>query len=403
MKISNELNLLIEAIRVVLLKQPVDSFKSLAQAPHIRWERVKQMVAYHGIRPVFYEACRLADFSNVESEEAERFTRFQAMRNLITGKELSRILALLKLNDIKVIPYKGILFLEKLYQNSTLRESSDMDIVVKPEDAVKALKLLVSDGYAIHSKFTGEIILAEEQLFDMIDRANGREVGLVKEAASGFKVHIDFHWAFGETYHGYTMALEELFEQAGLVNFKGHEVYVPDTKTIFKMLLNHHGGRGCWLRLKDFCDWFAYQNSYPEHNSSILRSWAEEMKMTRVYDVGHSLAQAIANVSANSLNVQLPVEKNIINFWETSVHYDDTASPKIKRLNIYRQIQDKPLSWFALLNKLVIYYSRPNRFEKKRIVVFSDRYVYLNAGFKFISFFWYRFIDLFKQNFRAKY
>lgn len=58
------------------------------------------------------------------------------------------------------------------------------------------------------------------------------------------------------------------------------------------MLLNHHGGRGPWLRLKDFADLIAFRNQYPDyyHNRAPMR--AAETKTKKFFDMKNVIAES---------------------------------------------------------------------------------------------------------------
>lgn len=386
---SLELQILIEAVKLCLLNSPKDKFSKLINSKEVDWQKLPEMVVYHRIRPLFYEACRLVEFKNKEVKVFENFSRRQAIKNLVISEELGRVLLLFQERAIEVIPYKGILFLEKLYKNKVIRESSDIDILVKPQNALKAIKLLLEQGYFISTTHS-EINAADDStLTVLIERTQIQELSLFKDLPSGLNVHIDFHWGVGETFHQYSIELDELFEESSIETFQRREVLIPNSKTIFKMMLNHHGGRGCWIRLKDFSDMLAFQNQHPELELTTLQNWAAEMKMSRVFAVGNAIMQGIFLDSEPHQQIETKLQKHIFDYWETSKEYDHFWS-KYNHRNIYRQLQDAPMSWLALSHQLIKYYAIPNEMEKKRLVVFPDRYVYLNAITKLVSYAWFR-------------
>lgn len=386
---SLELQILVEAIKLVLLKSNEKKFSELIHSSSINWNKLQKMLEYHRIRPVFYEACRMVGFENDWVIRAGKFTKRQVMTNLATGQELGRILSIFQEEKIKILPYKGILFSEKLYQNRPLRESGDVDVLVKPEDALNSLKILLKDGYKISQKFTEITDFGEDTLIEIIERSQWKELGLDKVLVSGVNVHIDFHWGFSETFHQYHTPMEELFEKSSIDSFQRRLLLIPNTEIIFKMMLNHHGGRGCWLRLKDFCDLIAFRLQFPEILPEKLHLFASEMKMQRIFNVGMQIADELFFTAPHYKSENQNIINKIISFWETSKYFDSTL-PKFKFKNIYRLLQDEPISWFTLINRHIKYYAVPNKVERKRLLIFPDNYVYLNAFSKFLSYILHR-------------
>lgn len=386
---SLELQTLIEAIRLVLFKSDKTKFTALIHSSSLDWTKLQKMLEYHRIRPVFYEACRMIGFDNDLVSKVGNFTKRQVMINLATGLELSRILIIFQEQKIEMLPYKGILFLEKLYQNKPLRESGDVDVLVKPDDALSSLKILLKDGYKISSKFTEIKDFDDNTLVEIIERSPWKELGLDKTLASGITVHLDFHWGFHETFHQYCISIEELFEKSTIAIFQKKEVLIPKTEIIFKMLLNHHGGRGCWLRLKDICDLIAFQKQFPELSLDNLSSFASEMKMQRVFEVGIQIKNELFLEIPQSQSENQILIRKITGFWENSLYYDKIL-PKLTFKNIYRLIQDEPISWLTMVNRHIKYYSTPNKAEPKRLIVFPDSFVYLNTFSKLLTYLLHR-------------
>jgi len=386
---SLELQILIEAIKLTLLNTPPEKFKELVNLPTVDWDKIRKLQEYHRIRPLFYEACRLVGFENNIVARYKKFSRSQVLNNIASGIELVRLLTCFSENDIQCIPYKGILFIDKLYGNRMLRESGDIDILVKPEEAFRALKLLLEDGYVFCSTFYEITETHDELLEELIDRTQLQELSLRKELASGIAMNIDFHWAVGETFHQYNLEVDELFEESGIETFQRKQLLIPNTKTIFKMLLNHHGGRGCWLTLKHFTDLIAFRNQYPEDYFNNGDAWAKEAKMGKVFEMGDAIIETVFLESEKYAGYEPKIQKEIFNYWEDVKSYD-LFSSKLSHRNIYRKLQDEPLSWLGMAHQFLKYYSIPNKIERERLLVFPDRFVYLNAFAKFISYLWYR-------------
>jgi hypothetical protein len=380
--ISKELQLLIESIKIVLLDASPNVFKNLANDPELNWQRVDKLLKYHSIRPIFYQASRNINLQNDLVERVGVFTKKQAIKNLNEIIESTRVLTILKNAGIPALPYKGLLFLEKIYGNKPLREIGDLDILVSPQDSVKALELLIEDGY----KLGVEGNISKELLIEVIKTTPSPEVGLDKKTSIGMNVHIDFHWGINE-FSQYRIDLPLIFSTAEMANFQNQKVLLPNTSSIFKMLINHHGGRECWVRLKHLADLIAFKKTYPEISFDDLINWSSEIDMKKICVAAESLLESI--FFADDLPLDKQEEsislKRIVGMWEYATHWD-RIMPKIFLLQIYRKLQDRETSWSTLIYDQIKFHSVANLTENKRLFVLPDRFVFLNAFSKLLSY-----------------
>jgi len=380
--ISKELQLLIESIKVILLDSSPTVFKDLANDPKLNWQRVDKLLKYHCIRPIFYQACKNTNFQNDLVERVGVFTKKQAIKNLNEIVESKRVLTIFKDSGIPVVPYKGLLFLEKLYANKPLREIGDLDILVDPKDSVKALEVLIEDGYEL----CVEGNISKMLLKEIIKTTPSPEVSLVKKTPIGMNVHIDFHWGINEAPQ-YRIDLPLIFSSAKMANFQNQRLLLPNNSSIFKMLINHHGGRECWVRLKDLADLIAFKRTYAEYTSDDLTKWSSEMDMKKIYLAAETLLESVffaeylpLDKLENSVSL-----KRIVYMWEYATHWDKIM-PKIFLIRIYRKLQDKNMNWSTLIYNQIKFHSVVSLTENKRLFVLPEKYVLLNAFSKLLSY-----------------
>lgn len=380
--ISKELKLLIESIKIILLDSSASVFKNLAADATLDWKKVDKMLIYHSIRPLFYEACKKINFRNDVVERAGIFSKKQAIRNQNDIRESIRVLNIFKTASLPGLPYKGLFFLERIYQNKPLREIGDFDILVQPGDAVKALQLLIEDGYTLC--VAGKT--SESFLQEIIKTTPNPEVGLDKKTSAGINVHIDFHWGINVAPQ-YRIDLPAIFYTSEISNFQGNKVLLPNASSTFKMLLNHHGGRECWVRLKDMADLIAFKKSYPGFTDNDLLELSAQMDMKKIYQAAHSLLESVFWAEALSID-QKPEAvslKRIIGMWEYATFWDKII-PKVFLLRIYRRLQDQRTTWGSLIYDQIIFHSKANLTENMRLFVLQEKYVLLNAFSKLLSY-----------------
>jgi hypothetical protein len=117
----------------------------------IDWEYLLKLVEFHGIMPlVAYNLTRYNFRDHIPEPYLERLSgnyNNTLYRNMLLSKELVSILSAFRKDGVAVIPLKGTVLTEVLYENPASRKMVDMDILVHPEDTVKARSILAELGY----------------------------------------------------------------------------------------------------------------------------------------------------------------------------------------------------------------------------------------------------------------
>jgi len=73
--------------------------------------------------------------------------RSNVQRNLLLTAELLRLLDLFAVHGIAAAPFKGPVLAASAYEDLSLRQFSDLDVLVNRRDILKAEGLLASQGY----------------------------------------------------------------------------------------------------------------------------------------------------------------------------------------------------------------------------------------------------------------
>jgi len=123
--------------------------------------------------------------------------RFYAIsaRNYALAKKLVDLTSLLQGEGIPVLAYKGPAVAMAVYGDLTLRQYTDLDVVVRKEDLVKAVRVLTSRGFEPQPSF------GRPQMTPYWCRPeNPRHVGMAQEIpfrAPDKTYFVDLHWQLG--------------------------------------------------------------------------------------------------------------------------------------------------------------------------------------------------------------
>ena len=160
----------------------------------IDWPALLMTALDHGVMPLLYKNFPVL---GPEAAPASFLSDLRALylantyRNLSLTRELLNVLAMLESVGVPVVAYKGPVLATVAYGDTSLRQFSDLDLLVSRLDLGKVKVLLKSEGWA-----------ASYALTPRQERAH-----LKRTCELGFdlpdgRVYLDVHWRFAADYLG---------------------------------------------------------------------------------------------------------------------------------------------------------------------------------------------------------
>ncbi len=111
--------------------------------------RIKELAFSNGVGSLIYRNLKLIEpVPEIVMESFRNAYLLTVKNNAINMKEMIRILKILKQNKINAIPLKGAVASEIIFGDIGIYPSSDIDILIHPEDIQKAESLLFEAGYS---------------------------------------------------------------------------------------------------------------------------------------------------------------------------------------------------------------------------------------------------------------
>jgi hypothetical protein len=205
----------------------------------VDWRNVLHAAEHHGVTPLAYQALREVPDrvpSAVLDDLARRYEH-NARRNLRFTGELIRILDCLDAHGIAAIPYKGPVLAETVYGDLGLREFSDLDLLVRSVDVLRAKDALTGLGYVPGSQFT----VAEEREC----LRSGYE--FVFDGPAGRNL-LEIQWAILPRFYAVDLDLNGLFDRASLASVGGKTVKALSPEDLL-LALCVHAAKHAWIRL----------------------------------------------------------------------------------------------------------------------------------------------------------
>ncbi len=166
------------------------------------WDRFLQRSVRHKLYPLVFKALSEDAPGEVPPVVLARLRSWvlkNAARNERLCRILGRILEIFEANSVDALMFKGPLLSEQVYGSPFFRVCSDLDILVRKDQALKALELFACQG------FTADFMPGPAQAADYLENENffrltGPDEGDV----------VDLHWEMSGKYGLVPMVYEDL-------------------------------------------------------------------------------------------------------------------------------------------------------------------------------------------------
>ena len=298
---SPEIEILLCCASTQIESETASRLKALVQE-NIDWVKLTKMAQQHRLTPLLYSnlnaICPQAVPKSILNQLQVNF-RANTRRSLLLSAELVRLVNLLEAKGIPALPFKGPVLAASAYNNLSLRQYSDLDILVRPQDIEKAKALFLSEGYRMKIE---RIEVTEEQ--EAMFVRSPQIYQFVREAAYPFIHHekgvtAELHWGIMPQY--FSFPIDSLaWEQSEFVSIASNKVPNLSPENTLLMLVGH-GTKDCWAQLARICDIAELIRSHPQLNWTKLLEQAKINGGQRMLFLGLMLAR-------NLLGTSLPEE-----------------------------------------------------------------------------------------------
>ena len=287
--IRPEDELLICVSRPSLAVARIEQLHSLLRR-ELDWEYLLTSAHNHSLIPLLHfhirsmaaEAVPAHALSQLQSDN-QRNTKHSL---LLTG-ELLKQLAFLEASGVKAIPFKGPVLAVTAYGDLTLRQFSDLDILVHKQDFPRVKQLLITRGFRPNPELTKN----QEAALLRFDCARNfdNEKGVV----------LDVHWSFTPRYFSLQWETNRLWDRLASITIGNRQLPSLSCEDLL-LSLCLHGFTHFWERLGWICDVAGLIDRNSIDWKLVLQS-AGELGSQRIVSVGLLLANRL-------LGTELPGE-----------------------------------------------------------------------------------------------
>lgn len=205
------------------------------------WPYLLHAAAAHALTPLLYWGVKAVRPDLIPEELAARF-RENTRNSVQLTSELFRVLDLLAGAGIRVLPFKGPTLASAAYGNLALREFSDLDLLVRREEALRARDVLAANGYR-------DIL----QLNAKWDQAYMRDYDEFALKGPDGGPLVELHWAITPRFFSAPVDIARFWERATPVKLGNREVLAPGEEDML-LVLCLHATKHCWPRLSMVSD-----------------------------------------------------------------------------------------------------------------------------------------------------
>lgn len=260
-------------------KQVISDLLSSPIGHTIQWKTVLDLADRHGVLPLVSQA--FSDASQNVPPDVLNTLRQSYQTNvhkaLFLSRELIRILDKLSTAGFEVMPYKGLALAEAVYGDIALRQSGDIDLLIRARDFVRVREAVRELGYVPHVNLS----TTEEEAY----LKSGYECAF--DGLAGRNL-LEVQWATQPRFYAVDFDMDRIFERGVHVTVAGCGMKTPSMEDLF-LILAVHAAKHLWGRLIWICD-LARLSKLPSLNWRAIGRQAEELGVVRILRVSLELA-----------------------------------------------------------------------------------------------------------------
>ena len=312
-----------------------------------QWDELFKRANLHGILPLVFNTLKSPTLDIDESvlSSFKQGTLEIAKENMLMSAELLRITKLLNAQDIKVTSFKGPVLSFMIHKDITLRQYSDIDILIDKRDMYTAAQLLINSGYStdIDLKFlkNKQFIIASKDLAFI-------------HAPSG--VNLELHWKLFDP--KFAIKSNDFFTSTQNIKLLNTTLKTFDTTNLL-VYLCMHGSKHYWERIEWIVDIDRLVREY-EIDWDVVQEQSVKLEIKTLVYVGLSISSKFFNTPIpEALHKDMNEHNSLVSQIIQTI-YDDEISiekdrEKINLKNIIRHSSFKDSNSATLKAKIHSY------------------------------------------------
>ena len=250
----------------------------------LQWDKFLALCWRHGLMPVVFNHLRttFAEFvPPTPLRKVREDFQHNAARNVMLATELCSVFEEFEARGIETLAYKGPAMAIQVYGDLSLRSFVDLDLLIRPDNAVLAGSVLTGRGYHPHLDLTP----AQEL---MLSRSECDRVYL----RAGRNIVLELHWAVAPPFFRVRVDIEHVMADCVQIEMCGRKINVPSAEMLL-LLLCVNGTKDLWTVLEPLSSLNELVRRSPHLDWARVITSGREAGVLRMLHLGLSLARDV--------------------------------------------------------------------------------------------------------------
>lgn len=259
------------------------------------WKELVYLTSLHGIQPVVFRNLVGSGSAHLTGK-VDHFLRQSIFRSQASStffaQELGRLQSRFERAGIEVLTLKGPAMARLVYGDIGLRTTTDLDVLIRPEDFSRLEAVVREDGYIPFSTVA--------QLQGLRKRYKIWQTQQYPFKRGGGTFNLDVHVGIMPPLYHFPVSFESLWERSVPCEIGGSVVRTLGYEDLL-LMLSFHGEKNRWERLKYVCDIAQIIQAIPGLDWNAVLERAHQWRCERKLFIGLLMASDL-------LGARLPVE-----------------------------------------------------------------------------------------------
>lgn len=314
--LNDDLKFLIACCQTEPTKDDTSFILSYLNTERLDLNALISLANQHGILPLVYKTLKKVSESDLSpsSCNTSHLTRNTlehllvdlksaysqiARRNMLMSAELIRIMKLLEDNGIEALAFKGPVLSQMAYGDITLRQYSDLDILIQQKDVYQTNKLLSNHNYqsSINLKY-----LKNSALLDL-----SKDIDLYNQKNN---ILIELHWNLFESNLLLNSEHTNFLDKKTYIKINGNNIKTLSTDLLL-LYLCIHGSKHIWERIEWIVDIDKIIRIHPAIDWTMIIQLAHKQRSINMLLLGLSLSSKFFDTPLPE-NIKIKIEKNSV-------------------------------------------------------------------------------------------